>query len=165
MNYAQIHLVLNHLPVFGTVFGILLLAYGQLRKIEEVTRIALGVFVLAALVAIPVYLTGEPAEEIVENLPGVAEAIIEQHEDAAFTALILMEITGVLALLNLFFIGRSFGRKFIAVTALSSVIAAGMILWTANLGGKIRHTEIRDSSSQTTNPGEEAETDEDDDDH
>jgi len=159
------HLVLSHLPVLGTLFGLFLLAYGVVRKSAEVQKISLGVFVLAALVTIPVYLTGEPAEEIVEHMGGISEALIEQHEDSAISALILMEVTGALALLNIFFLGRAIAAKFIIVTALSSVLASGVILWTANLGGKIRHTEIRSSGAQTTNPEKKIENDDDDDDH
>ena len=166
MNYAHLHLILNHIPVIGIGFGILLLIYGFVRNNDEIKKVSLGVFVLAALMTIPVYLTGEPAEEIVENLAGVSEAFIDPHEDWAYYSLILMEITGVLALLNLIFFGRSFGKKFLLVTSLSSVVAAGSILYTANLGGKIRHTEIRADSAQTVNPEKQAETEnEDEDDH
>lgn len=162
MNAAHWHLIMNHLPVLGTVFGILLLAYGFVRKSDELKQTALGVFVFSALLTIPVYLTGEPAEEIVEHLAGVSEAIIEQHEDWAFYSLILMELTGALALINLISFGRSFGKKLVVVTALASLLALGSILWTANLGGKIRHSEIRSDSGQTANPGQNPESDDDD---
>jgi hypothetical protein len=46
-------------------------------------RISLGIFIIVALLAIPAYLTGEPTEELVENLPGVSKSSIEQHEEAA----------------------------------------------------------------------------------
>jgi hypothetical protein len=50
-------------------------------KSEELKKMSLWVFVLVALVALPVYLTGEPAEEVVEHLPGVAESFIESYEE------------------------------------------------------------------------------------
>ncbi len=167
MNSAHIHLILNHIPVLGIGFGVLLMFYGFFRKSDELIKVSLGIFVLAALITIPVYLTGEPAEEIVENLAGVSEAFIDPHEDWGFYSLILMEITGVLALLNLVLFGRSFGKKLLQVTFLGSIIAAGSILWTANLGGKIRHTEIRGDTIQTLDPQEPKKTknDDDDDDH
>ncbi len=149
MNYAHIHLILNHVPVLGTVFGLLILTYGLNRKSEEVLKVGLIVFVGAALVTIPVYLTGEPAEEIVEHLAGVSENIIEQHEDWALYALVLMEITGVLALLNLFAFRRSFSKMLLTAALLSSIIAFGLIFWTANLGGKIRHTEPNTKKKKT----------------
>jgi hypothetical protein len=83
MNWAHIHLSLNHLPVVGIIFGVLLLLLALLRKSEELKRVSLGVFVLTALLALPVYFTGEPAEEVVEHVPGVAESLIGRHENAA----------------------------------------------------------------------------------
>jgi hypothetical protein len=83
MNWAHVHLMLSHLPVVGTIFGLLLLLLAQLRKSEELKRVSLGIFVLTALLALPVYFTGEPAEKVVEHLPGVTEPLIEEHENAA----------------------------------------------------------------------------------
>lgn len=162
MNSAHTHLVLNHIPVLGMLFGILVIAYGFFRNSDEAKRIALVVFVGAALITIPVYMTGEPAEEIVEGLAGVSDSIIDLHEDAAIYAMIFMQITGGLALLNLVFFGRPFAKKFLVVVSLSSIIAAGLILWTANLGGKIRHTEIRSNFSQSTSPEKHTESADDD---
>lgn len=51
-----------------------------------------------AAVAIVVYLTGEPAEELVENLAGIPEPALEAHEDAALTATIGFGIFGAAAL-------------------------------------------------------------------
>ena len=53
-------------------------------------------------------------------------------------------------------------------TTVSAAITLGLILWTANLGGEIRHTEIRSGSTQRATPEknveghDETETDEDD---
>lgn len=46
-----------------------LLAYGLGRKLPEITRIALWCTAALDVVTIAVYLTGEPAEELVEVLP------------------------------------------------------------------------------------------------
>ena len=48
---------------------------------------------IAALPAGPAYLTGEPVEDVVKPPPCVAEAVIEQHEEAATAA-----FTGVIAI-------------------------------------------------------------------
>jgi len=73
MNLAHLHLVLNHLPVLGTGFGLALLIFGLWRRSDELKKTALGVLVLVALAAVPVYLTGEPAEELVQAVPGVSK--------------------------------------------------------------------------------------------
>ncbi|MGA7880692.1 MAG: hypothetical protein WCA06_13995 [Terrimicrobiaceae bacterium] len=76
MNSAHLHLMLNHIPVPRMAFGLALLGWALLRKGEELKRTSLGLFIIIALLAIPTYLTGEPAEELVENLSGVDKASI-----------------------------------------------------------------------------------------
>ena len=98
MNWAYVHLILNHVPVLGTLFGLLLLAWGILRRNDSLQRAALLTFTLVALVAIPAYLTGKPAEEAVEHLTGTAGSAIEPHEDAALVSFLAMEVLGALAL-------------------------------------------------------------------
>jgi uncharacterized membrane protein len=145
MNWAHIHLLLNHLPVVGSIFGVLLLLFALLRKSEELKRVSLGVFVLTALLALPVYFTGEPAQKVVERLPGVTEPLIEEHEDAALFALLMAGATGVVALAGLILFRRAErlpGRLVGAVLVLS-LATSGLMGWTANRGGRIRHTEIR----------------------
>src|SRR5689334_14228815 len=87
MNAPHLHLLLNHVPVLGTIFGLGLLAFAMVRRDPPLQRVACGVFVLAALLAVPAYLTGEPAEATVKGLPGVVDQLIERHENAAGVAL------------------------------------------------------------------------------
>ena len=154
MDLTHLHLILNHLPVVGVIFGFLILLWGFLRGYEEVKNVGFLILVFTAAAAVPVYLTGEPAEEAVENLPGVAEQIIELHEDSALISLILAIVTGALALAALLLKQFSFAAvaRFsgIAVLLLSFVTGA-FLARTANLGGQIRHTEIR-QTAPTGNP-------------
>lgn len=83
MTPAHIHLILNHVPILGTYFGIAPLVLALMRRSDELNRVALGVFVVAALFTIPVYLTGQPAEHAIEGAPGLSEAVIGPHEDAS----------------------------------------------------------------------------------
>lgn len=151
MNGAHFHLLLNHLPVLGTAFGLLLLLFALLRKSDELKQVSLGVLVLTALSAVPAYLTGEPAEEIVENLPGVAKALVEQHESAALVALSAALATGVVALAGLW-LAR--GNKPLPTWAMLATLflglaASGLMARAANLGGQIRHSEIRQDFSSS----------------
>ena len=64
LSPAHLHLVLNHIPVLGTMlFAPLVLVWGLLRRSRDVTQIGLLLAVLLAATTIPIYLTGEPAEE------------------------------------------------------------------------------------------------------
>lgn len=156
MNWTHVHLMLNHVPVLGTVFGFALLAWALMRRNETLQRVALWTFVLAAVAAIPVFLTGEPAEEMVENLAGTAERAIETHEEAGLVALIAVEAVGVLALAALlWFRQRALPRALIAVTVALALATAGWMVYTANVGGQIRHSELRAGGTQAPDTEDE----------
>jgi len=76
----------------------------------------------------------------------VSKAMIEQHESAAFVALGLMELTGSFAWLALWQFRRSarFSRSMLAVVLLLSLVTFGLMANVSNLGGQIRHPEVRD---------------------
>lgn len=145
MNAAHLHLLLTHLPVVGAVFAVLLLAAALLTRCRTVRRIALAAVVVVGLLGLPTYFSGEGAEDAVEGLPGVSEALVERHEDAATRSLVALEVAGVLSLLALAATirARRVPAWIVAATLLVTLVSAGLLGWTANLGGQIRHTEIR----------------------
>ena len=144
MSWGHVHLLLNHVPVIGTFLCLLLLLVAFARKSEELKKVTLGLFVLIALVTIPVYLTGDPAQDMVQNIPGVSRAMINRHEDSALFSLIAVEVAGVIALVGLLLFRRNKGlaNLLTIVTLVFSLITGGLLAWTSNLGGQIRHTEI-----------------------
>ena len=74
MGAAHLHLILNHVPVLGVVFAGLLLGTALWYRSPQFQRLALVMVVGSALVAVPVYLTGEGAEDMVEGMAGVSRA-------------------------------------------------------------------------------------------
>lgn len=168
MDLLHIHLLLNHFPVIGTIIGIALLVLGFLSKSDAIKRASLAVFFGIALLTIAVYLTGLPAEDRVEKAAGVSKALIEEHEEAAMPAFIAMEITGFVALIGLFVSFRisKFANVSFAAALTLSLVTFGLIARTANLGGQIRHVEIRSGAAATTSenpPAEKRKKDDDDD--
>jgi hypothetical protein len=143
MNAAYLHIALVHLPVIMTPLGALLLAIAHLRGSLTVARVALGILIAASVIAVPVFLLGEPAEEIVEHLPGISEHLIEEHEEAAELALWCSIATGLLGLATWFAIsiGAALERALLAITFLASSLASLALGYTAHQGGKIRHPE------------------------
>ena len=69
MNWVHIHLAVNHVPVLGTMFLLILLIVGLVRKSDDLKRIALWGFVLLALLAVPIKYTGDLAFERMEAMP------------------------------------------------------------------------------------------------
>ena len=80
MNAAQIHLALNHAPLFLSIIGGGILILGMIKKNESFKNLSLYFLIAAALFTVSVFLTGEGTEELVEKLPGVNETAIEEHE-------------------------------------------------------------------------------------
>lgn len=150
MNWAHLHLLLNHIPVLGTLFGLALLVWGAFRHNDSIQRAALGAFVIVALVAIPVFLTGEPSEEAVEHLAGTAAGAIETHQDAAVLSLIAVEALGLIGLVGLVIRRTHFTRLLTQTALVFAIITAGLMARTANLGGKIRHAELRGAANAVT---------------
>ncbi len=145
INWAHVHLMINHIPVIGIPGTILLLIYALARKSEEVKMVAFGLFVLLAILTIFVYLTGDAASDIVKKLPGVTEGSIGSHEEVADLSLVLIEALGVLALAGLIFLRRSgaIPKWIVSAVLVLSLVTAVIVGYTANLGGEIRHSEIR----------------------
>lgn len=144
MNAAQIHLALNHAPLFFSLIGGLLLILGMIRKNDSYKSVSLYMLAAAALFTAPVFLTGEGSEELVENAAGVAESAIKQHEEMAKISMVIITITGVLALAGLFLRKKqSISKALMVIVVLFSLGSFGTMAQTAHLGGLIRHTEIQ----------------------
>lgn len=145
LNGAHIHLLVNHVPVFGTIGAALLIVWGLLRKSEEVLRVGLVLFVLIAIATWGVKLTGDPAEHTIIGMAGVQRAMIHEHEQAADWATMAISLGGILALLTLFLLhGRRAAATAMSwVTVLVGIFGFVVVARAATLGGEIRHPEIR----------------------
>ena len=150
MSVVHLHLLLNHIPILGTLFGLLLLLYGLVRKSDEIKKASFGSFIIIAIITIPAYGSGLAATNIVEGLPDVSKILIEQHQRAALLTLVTIEILGAVALLNLWLSRRSAHTKkwLVFLVLMLAVLASGLGMWTGSLGGQVRHTEVRASLSK-----------------
>ena len=143
MDFVHLHLMASHIPVIGILLLVPLIAFALVRRSDELGKVSLWGLAFVAGAAVAVYLTGEPTEEGVESLAGISKSMIEQHEELALVATIVLGVVGLLALVALFRSRKRPLSRGIVVAALFSVIAISALFgWTANLGGKIRHSEI-----------------------
>lgn len=143
MNAAHVHLLINHVAVIGSFLGIVVLLFGIYKKAPNTLNAAYTILIISAIGCVIAYLSGEGAEETVEQIAGVTESTIEPHEDAAQFTIVSFSILGILALIGLVVnrfkvsLQRSMSIAVLVIGILSCLLAAR----TAWLGGKIRHGE------------------------
>lgn len=153
MNPAHIHLMLNHVPFFGAVAVTILFVVALALRQESVARAGLVVALLTAAVAVVVYLTGEPAEELVENLPGISEPVMETHEEIALVATLVAGAFALVALYSLVAFRHGVTMRFTKLLLVLSLLPLAGMAYTAYLGGQIRHSEIRPADVGTPGTG------------
>jgi uncharacterized membrane protein len=145
VTLAHLHLLLNHVPTVGMVAAIGILLLALVRRNDHLKHVSFELLFVIALLTLLAYLTGVAAQQAIQNRPDVSEARIVAHHDAALWGFLMMQLTGLAAWLGLWQFrrrSRPQGAITAAVLVLSAFTVAAMGL-AANIGGEIRHPEIR----------------------
>ena len=150
MNLAHLHLLLNHSPIIGTFMVLGLFVVSLIAHNDELKQASLALFTLIALLAIPSYMSGYAAQEMIKESPDVSAELIQTHQGSALLAFIMMEITGGAALLGLWQFSRTAKDPGMArprtwhlrVVLVLGIATAGFMAIAGNTGGDIRHPEI-----------------------
>jgi uncharacterized membrane protein len=155
MNFAYIHLLLNHIPVVGSIIGFGLFLLSFFGKNDDLRRGSLIVFATMALVAIPAFASGKGAQLMLQGKPGISDDFMQRHEGAAMLALWFVEATGALALAGLWQFHRRarMARWNVAAVLIFSLLAVGLMARTGNTGGEISHVEVRAGQDATPTEG------------
>ena len=154
MDWIQVHLLLNHVPVIGTWIGTGVLVWGLVARKEETRRLALGLLAIVAIAAAPTFFSGSGAEERAEALPGVSSAEVSEHESAADFALAGCMVLGVVAIAALLVSRKrqAVPAGWLAAVLCLALFCSALLARTAHLGGAIRHPEIRGGPSEPLRP-------------
>lgn len=146
MNPAHLHLIFNHFPIIIPIIGFLVMLVGFAIRSELLKRTALGLFILGALFTLPAFGTGEDAEELIENLPGIEEKYIESHEEAAEIFAYLSYGLGVFSLIGFWANWRQkpLANSISVAVFLLAVVVLFFAKEAGTTGGEIRHPEIRE---------------------
>ena len=163
MNDAHWHLVVNHFPIIGTIFGFGIVVAGLIFKNNSVKNVAYILFIVAAIFAAFSMGTGEGAEELVEKMPNIGKQIIHEHEELAEKLALVLYVLGVISLLGLYTNFKNHIKsKLISYLALA-IAAVGVFLaqQVGTSGGEVRHTEIRTNANtnSVSNPENELNND------
>jgi uncharacterized membrane protein len=157
MNDAHLHMVVNHFPIVGTILAIGILIAGLLNKNQSIINTAYILFIIGAVFGILSMNTGEGAEKLVEDMPGIGWKIIHEHEELAEKMALLLDVLGILSLVAFYFQYKNNPKqKLVSYAILILGIASLFVIQKVGTsGGEIRHTEIRNESNSTYNLKEE----------
>ena len=144
LTAAHLHLALGHVPVMAILFGLGWLAFGLWRGSRDLQQAALVMFVVAAVLVLPLYFAGGSAAGLMKGLPGYSDRLLEQHEAAAGVTLAGCLVLGLVALAGLIlFRGRAIAGWFNLLLLAGALVTGSLVIWTAGLGGQVGHSEIR----------------------
>ena len=145
MNWPHVHLLVNHVPILGGLFALLVLGWGALRRERAVLSLALGLLAVLAAAAIAVHSTGERAVDAALHLPDVTRELVDRHESAAGKATTVYFVAGLLAVAGLVAFRRrpAYPAWYLALMLVVGAVNAAAVGWAGMLGGEIRHTEVR----------------------
>ena len=154
MNFAHLHLLLNHFPIIGTLIGVGLFLISLVGRNQDFRRASLVIFPVMALLSILTFFSGTGAQGAIKNLPGVSQSLIERHQGAAMLALLFMEVTGAFSLVALWKSqGESSPARWswsLSAVLLFSIVTAGLMARVGTTGGDIRHPEITSGQEEVS---------------
>lgn len=144
MDGLQLHLLTNHLPIIGTMAALLVVILGMLRKNDGAVTAGIIIYIVMAVAVVPAYLSGEEAEERVEDIAGISHNVIHEHEEMAELSLWLTSLSGILAIGALYTRSKQspLAPKFALAFVVLAVIAFGQAARTGHEGGKIRRPDL-----------------------
>jgi MYXO-CTERM domain-containing protein len=141
---AHLHLLVNHAPIFGSLFALGLLVVSYFTATDVLRRTAFVVLIATAIAGVAADLSGDPAKDAIRGFPGVRRDVIRDHEDMGDKSYFIGGVVGLLALGALV----RWRRKPVPGSAtlvmlLATAVLSGAMVYTGLLGGRVRHTEVR----------------------
>jgi hypothetical protein len=150
-----IHVVLNHLPIYGTMLGALALAISLVLRSRTAQITALIVTLVAAASAYPVLVSGQRAYKTIRGMSDDAGAEwLDEHMDRAEKIIGAFYLLGLVALAGLLVPIKwpKTGLPLSAATLALALVCFGLSVYIAQAGGRVRHNEFRpnDTASPTS---------------
>ena len=139
-----LHVMVVHVPVILTPVGLLLLFRATRSARESDFKLAYTVILVASIAAIVAYLTGPQAAEFLQEIIELDQDSVEDHGlwgRVAFTVMVLAGAGALLAIIA--YLQEEEPHAAIAWVVIGlSILATGLLIWTAHLGGLLRRAEL-----------------------
>jgi uncharacterized membrane protein len=136
VSWEYVHLVTHAFPIVLSVTGAGVGLIGWALRRESLERWGLVAILLAGVGAIPAYVSGISAADVVADRTFVTPGIVQTHRTWATWALILLVTAGIFAVFSLFQPKDARLRRFVLFIGLA---AATLVGFTAYRGGRIVH--------------------------
>jgi uncharacterized membrane protein len=145
MDWVQIHLALNHIPVVGIPLLVMVLIAGWWRKSNEMIRLALWFLLFMATAAIAIKFTGDFAAEQSGSRLATAQDFVARHEEAGDQVTTAVFVLGTLIVTALWLArrGRPFSRWTLILVVSAGLVTCLLYARSAHTGGQISHPELR----------------------
>jgi hypothetical protein len=147
-----IHVVLNHLPIYGSILGALALAISLVLRSRAAQITALIITLLAGASAYPVLVTGQRAYKAIRSMADDSGAeALDEHMDRAEKTIGVFYFLAALAIAGLI-VPIKWPKSAVPLAALALVTAllcSGIGVYIAQAGGQVRHAEFRPSEAPT----------------
>ncbi|MDA0842069.1 MAG: hypothetical protein O3B01_06590 [Planctomycetota bacterium] len=148
MTAVRLHLMVVHLPVVGCLFVLAILLVAHQTRQEIVFKIGYGLLLFCTVSGAVAYISGGYAYEQLASKPVVQVEHTDPHALIARAAFTLLVVAGVatLSVFLQYLQGENphvWHRRGILI---ATFVLVYLFAWTAHLGGRVRHEEIRESS-------------------
>ena len=145
--WSHIHMILNHFPTVGFVFGLFFYAAGMALNNSVIKRASLAVFVICGILGASTYVTGAAAMwNLTDPHYGdVSQARINSHRDWALMSLFGLGITGLLSYVEIWRYRslQALSKPMLYAIGVLAFVTLALMAETGHRGGQINHPEIR----------------------
>jgi hypothetical protein len=152
-----VHVLLNHLPIYGTILGALALAISLVLRSRAAQITALILTLIAGASAYPVFVTGQRAYKTIRGMADDAGAdALDEHMDRAEKTIYAFYVLAAFAAAGLL-VPIKWPKSAVplaAITLVVAVLCSGIAVYIAQPGGEVRHSELRPGE----NPAPSSET-------
>jgi hypothetical protein len=150
-----IHVLLNHLPIYGTILGALALAVALTLRSRAAQITALILTLIAGVSAYPVFVSGQRAYKAIRGLSDDDGAeSLDEHMDRAEKTISAFYFMALLAAAGLFVPIKWPKSAFplASLTLVAAILCFGVAVYIALPGGRVRHPEFRPVENSSPAP-------------
>ncbi len=149
MSWEYLHLITHPFAIVLSIAGVAVGIAGWIARREELERYGLLSLLLAAVSAIPSYITGISAADDVSARTFVEPSIVQDHRTWATWAALTLVTCGIFAGFAMF---QRKDRRLRRFVLLLGALAAALIGFSAFRGGKIVHADDLPGGTETAAP-------------